>query len=90
MSGTLSKVAYKPVGLLLGVGAGMIAGILFKQVWRLASGDDDAPDATDEERGWGEVLAAAALQGAIFALVKAAVDRSGAVGVRKMTGQWPK
>ena len=90
MSGTLSKVAYKPVGLLLGAGAGMIAGILFKQVWRLPSGDDDAPDATDEERGWGEVLAAAALQGAIFALVKAAVDRSGAVGVRKMTGQWPK
>ena len=90
MSGTLSKVAYKPVGLLLGAGAGMIAGILFKQVWRLASGDDDAPDATDEERGWGEVLAAAALQGAIFALVKAAVDRSGAVGGRKMTGQWLK
>lgn len=89
MSGKLSKIAYKPVGLVLGVGAGVLAGFLFKEAWRLASGDDDAPEATDEDRGWGEVLAAAALQGAIFALVKAAVDRGGAAGVRKLTGQWP-
>lgn len=89
MSGKLGKVAYKPVGLLLGIGAGALAGFLFKEVWRLASGDDDAPNATDEDRGWGEVLAAAALQGAIFATVKALVDRGGAAGVRKITGEWP-
>lgn len=85
----MGKLAYKPVGLLLGVGAGALAGIIFRQVWKLASGDDDAPYATDEERGWGEVLVAAALQGAIFAVVKAAVDRGGAAGVRKITGAWP-
>lgn len=89
MSGKVSKLAYKPVGLLLGIGAGAVAGFVFKEVWKLAVGDDDAPNATDEDRGWGEVLAAAALQGAIFALVKAAVDRGGAVGVRRVTGQWP-
>jgi hypothetical protein len=85
----VSKIAYKPVGLLLGVAAGAIAGYAFREVWRMVAGDDEAPDATDEERGWGEILAAAALQGAIFALVKAAVDRGGAAGVRKLTGQWP-
>jgi hypothetical protein len=85
----MSKVAYKPVGLLLGVAGGALAGYLFKEAWKLAAGDDEAPDATDEERGWTEILAAAALQGAIFALVKAAVDRGGAVGVRRLTGQWP-
>jgi hypothetical protein len=89
VSGKVSKLAYRPVGLLLGLGAGAVAGFLFKEVWKLAAGDDDAPNATDEDRGWGEVLAAAALQGAIFSLVRAAVDRSGAVGVRKVTGQWP-
>ncbi len=89
MSGKVSKLAYKPVGLLLGIGAGAIASFVFKEVWRVAAGDDDAPNATDEDRGWGEVLAAAALQGAIFSLVKAAVDRGGASGVRKLTGQWP-
>ena len=89
MSRVVSKLAYKPVGLLLGVAAGAVAGFAFKEVWRIVSGDDDTPDATDEDRGWGEVLAAAALQGAIFALVKAAVDRGGATGVRRLTGQWP-
>jgi hypothetical protein len=89
VSGKLGKIAYKPVGILLGIGAGAVAGFVFKEIWKLASGDDDAPNATDEERGWGEILAASALQGAIFALVKAAVDRGGASGVRKLTGQWP-
>ncbi|HET9518414.1 MAG TPA: DUF4235 domain-containing protein [Actinoplanes sp.] len=89
MSSTLQKIAYRPVGILLGVAAGALAGAVSRQVWRLAAGDDDAPDATDEHRGWGEVLAAAALQGAIFAVVKAAVDRGGAAGVRKVTGEWP-
>ena len=89
MSPKLEKVAYKPVGILLGVAAGAVAGVIFKQVWKLASGDDDAPNATDEERGWTEIVAAAALQGAIFAVVKALVDRGGATGVRKLTGTWP-
>jgi hypothetical protein len=85
----VGKIAYKPVGILLGIGAGAIAGFAFKEVWKFATGDDDAPNATDEDRGWGEILAAAALQGAIFALVKAAVDRGGANSVRRLTGQWP-
>jgi len=90
VSKAINKAAYKPVGLLLGMGAGVLAGALFKKIWETASGDGEAPDPVDEERGWGEVLAAAALQGAIFAVVRAAVDRGGAVGVRRMTGHWPR
>jgi hypothetical protein len=89
LSKAINKVTYKPVGILLGIAAGSLAGLVFKQIWKLAAGDDDAPNATDEDRGWGEILAAAALQGAIFAIVKAAVDRGGATGVRKLTGDWP-
>ncbi|MDG4801647.1 DUF4235 domain-containing protein [Micromonospora sp. WMMD980] len=89
MSGRIGKAAYKPVGVLLGLAAGAVAGMVFRQVWKLAAGDDDAPSATDEDRRWGEVLAAAALQGAIFSAVRAAVDRGGAAGVRRLTGHWP-
>ncbi|MER5812563.1 DUF4235 domain-containing protein [Streptomyces sp. NPDC002033] len=84
-----AKIAYKPVGLALGAVSGMIAGAAFKQVWKIVEGEGDAPNATDEERSWQEVLIAAALQGAIFAVVKAAVDRSGAVATRRVTGTWP-
>jgi hypothetical protein len=89
MSGTAVKIAYKPVGLLLGAGAGVISGLIFKQVWKVAGHDEDAPHATDRDRGWTEILLAAAIQGAIFAVVKAAVDRAGAAAVQKATGQWP-
>ena len=89
MSKAINKVAYKPVGVLLGVTAGMLAGVVFRQIWKVTAGDGEAPNATDEDRGWGEILAAAALQGAIFSVVRAAVDRGGAVGVRRLTGRWP-
>ncbi|MFJ4632204.1 DUF4235 domain-containing protein [Streptomyces sp. NPDC088847] len=81
-----SKVAYKPVGLVLGALSGMAAGALFKQVWKTVGNDQDA---TDEDRSWREVLTAAVLQGAIFAGVKAAVDRGGAAATRRLTGNWP-
>jgi hypothetical protein len=83
------KVLYKPVSLVVSVLGGMLAGTIFKRVWKLAAGQDEAPTATDVRRGWPEVLAAAALQGAIFALVRAALDRGTAVGTRKLTGVWP-
>jgi hypothetical protein len=85
----MKKMLYKPLSLAFGVAGGVLAGIVFKQVWKVVAGEDDAPDATSEDYGWGEVLTAAALQGAIFAVVKAAVDRGGAEGVRKLTGEWP-
>ena len=89
MSPKLEKIAFKPINVFLGVAAGALAGVLFKQVWKLAAGEGDAPSAGDEDRQWAEILAAAALQGAIFAVTKAAVHRSGAIGVRKLTGAWP-
>lgn len=83
------KLVYKPIGLVGGAVAGVVAGAVFKQVWRVASGRPDAPNATDRDRGWAEILIAAALQGAVFGLVKAAVDRGGAHGVKALTGRWP-
>jgi hypothetical protein len=84
-----SKVLYRPVGFAFGALGGALAGVVFRRVWKTVAHEDDAPDATDEARRWGEVLAAAALQGAIFAVVKAIVERGGAQGVRRVTGTWP-
>ena len=83
------KILYKPVSIVISVLGGILAGAIFKRVWKIAAGEDEAPKATDARRGWREILTAAALQGAIFALVKAAVDRGAAEGMRKLTGVWP-
>lgn len=83
------RLLYKPFSMLVSVLGGVLAGAIFKRVWKLTAGEDEAPKATDAQRGWREVLLAATLQGAIFALVKAAVDRGAAEGVRRFTGTWP-
>lgn len=83
------KILYKPFGMVVSVLGGMVAGVIFKRIWRLAAHEDEAPDATDARRGWGEVLIAATLQGAIFALVKAAADRGAATATRRLIGIWP-
>jgi hypothetical protein len=85
----MTKVLYKLVSLAVSVLGGLVAGSIFKRVWKLAAGEDEAPTATDVRRGWREILLAATLQGAIFALVKAILDRSLAEGTRKLTGEWP-
>src|SRR5262249_5244370 len=69
----MSKRAHKPIGWVLGAAAGAVAGAVFKRVWHAVADQDEAPVAMDERSTWAEVLGAAALQGLIFAVVKAAV-----------------
>jgi hypothetical protein len=83
------KVLYRPFGLIVSVLGGLLAGMLFKRTWRTIAGEDDSPDATDRNRGWGEVITAAAIEGALFGAVKATVDRAGATGFARATGVWP-
>ena len=84
-----AKLAYRPVGLIGGVLAGIVSGAVFKQVWKRVANEEDAPDALQSEYSMKEVVLAAALQGAIFAATKAAIDRAGARGFTKLTGNWP-
>ncbi|MBK3587871.1 DUF4235 domain-containing protein [Streptomyces sp. MBT57] len=84
-----SRIAYKPVGFALGAVSGMIGGAAFKQAWKLIEGEGDAPDALDQHRPWREILLTAAVQGAIFSVVKTAVERSGAQATRHVTDTWP-
>jgi hypothetical protein len=85
----MNKLLYRLVSLGLSVVSGMIAGAMFKSVWKLIAREEDAPQATDPRRSWKEVLPAAALQGAVFATVKAAVERGAVQSGRKLTGSKP-
>jgi hypothetical protein len=78
------KLLYKPFGLVVSVLGGVIAGALFKRVWKVAAHEEEAPNRT-----WREVIAAAALQGAVFGGVRALIDRAGATGFARLTGVWP-
>jgi uncharacterized protein DUF4235 len=85
----MGKLLYKAIGMGVSVLGGILASAIFRRVWREATDEDEAPAATDARRSWSEVLIAAALQGAIFAVVKAVLDRGTATAARELTGTWP-
>jgi hypothetical protein len=83
------KLAYRPFGLLVSVLSGLAAGAIFRRLWRVVGNEETAPSATDPDRSWGEIAVAAALEGAVFGVVRAVIDRAGATGYARATGTWP-
>ena len=81
------KIFYRLLSLLVSVLGGIVAGAVFKKVWAMVSDEEEAPEATSPEYSTKEVLVAAVVHGAVFAGVKAAVDRAGAKGFKKITGK---
>ncbi|GAA0200344.1 DUF4235 domain-containing protein [Cytobacillus oceanisediminis] len=90
---TSAKVLYRPVGLVSSILGGLFASMIFKQVWKRVSPSTDAsgdvPGPLQSEYPFKEIMLAAVLQGAIYAAVKAVIDRQGARTFEKVTGEWP-
>jgi hypothetical protein len=86
-----AAVLYRPVGLASSLVAGLIAGRIFDQVWKKARPGTvgDPPGPLETEYPLKEILAAAAVQGAIFAVVRTIVNRQGARVFERWTGEWP-
>lgn len=62
----MKKRSFRALSLVLSVPSGLLASAVFKQVWKLLASEEEAPEATDPERSWQEILLAAALHGAVF------------------------
>ncbi|HET9172920.1 MAG TPA: DUF4235 domain-containing protein [Actinospica sp.] len=62
----------KPAGAV----AGSVGGIAFRSLWRSIDHGHEVPESTDTTRSWRAVLPAAALQGAVFAVLHALVERA--------------
>ncbi|KHL18911.1 uncharacterized protein DUF4235 [Mumia flava] len=84
-----AKLAYRPVGIVSGIAGGMAAAAIFKKVWAKVDDSDEKPDPLSSAYGWREILLAAAIQGLIYGVVKASIDRAGAQGFHRFTGEWP-
>ena len=86
-----AALLYRPVGLASSLVGGLIAGMVFKQVWWLAAPgpQSDPPKALETEYPFKQILLAAVIQGAIFSAVKTIIDRQGARLFERATGEWP-
>ncbi|QEC47494.1 DUF4235 domain-containing protein [Baekduia soli] len=82
------KLVYKPIGIVLGILAGLVSKKLFNVVWGIFD-EEEPPKPTTQDAEWSKVLAAAAVQGVTFKVTRAAVDRAGAKGWTHLFGVWP-
>lgn len=83
------KLAYKPVGLGGSFLAASAASAVVRQIWRRVADEDEAPGPLEADSSLQRVLLAAAIQGVVFGVVRALVERGGARFFEKLTGEWP-
>lgn len=79
---------YKPWSIAFGVVGGLIASRLFTALWT-ALAHQEKPEPLAKQASWKAILPAAALEGAIYAGVKAAAQRGSAQAFEHRTGVWP-
>ncbi|MDX6603357.1 MAG: hypothetical protein QOF13_2559 [Solirubrobacterales bacterium] len=82
------KVLFAPIGILAGLAAGFAAQKGFERIWA-AIDDEDPPEVEDRRVSYPKLIAALALEGAVFRLVKGMVDRGARSGFASVTGTWP-
>jgi hypothetical protein len=82
------KFLFLPISILGSLLAGFVGKKVFDQVWGLID-DEEPPDSKYREITWGKLLAAAAVQGAIFRAVKEATDHGSRRAFMSLTGTWP-
>jgi hypothetical protein len=84
----MSKLIFKPFGLIAGLGAGFTARKLFQRVWSVI--DNERPPAPDERAaGMRRLALALAIEGAVFRLVKGLTEHGSRRAFAGLTGFWP-
>jgi hypothetical protein len=82
------KLLFAPVGIGAGLLAGFAAQKAFEALWAVFD-DEEAPEPDQRDVEWPKLIAALAIEGAVFRIVKGAVDHSARSGFASLTGRWP-
>jgi hypothetical protein len=82
------RFLFAPLGIAAGLAAGFAAQKGFERIWA-AFDDEEAPEPEDRDVSYPKLLAALAVEGAIFRLVKGMTDRGARLGFASLTGAWP-
>ncbi|MBA3300548.1 MAG: DUF4235 domain-containing protein [Thermoleophilaceae bacterium] len=84
----MGKLLFIPVSVITALITGQIAKKVFDQIWGLID-DEEPPEAKHKEVEWPKVIAAAALQGAIFKAARVATDHGSRRAYYNLIGSWP-
>jgi hypothetical protein len=84
----MSKILFAPFSVLGGIIAGAVGKKAFTGLWGVID-DEQPPDPKYRDIGWGKLIAALLIEGAIFRAVRGIFDHAARRGFRRLTGRWP-
>jgi hypothetical protein len=84
----MGKLLFIPVSVAGGITAGIVGKKLFERVWGLID-DEEPPDPKHRETTWPKLIAAMALEGAIFRTTRGVIDHGARRSFARFTGGWP-
>jgi hypothetical protein len=82
------KFIFAPIGIVAGLIAGMAGKKAFERLWA-AIDDEEPPEPDSRDAPLVKLIAALAVEGAIFRVVKGLTDHGTRSGFEKLTGRWP-
>ena len=84
----MDKILFTPISVGSGLVAGMIGRRLFSALWGLVD-DEQAPRPEHRRVPPVKLVAALAIEGALFALIRGLVDHGSRHAYLRLTGAWP-
>jgi len=84
----MKKIAFIPFSILGGFIAGFVGSKIFEQIWGLID-DEEPPEPKHREIRYAKLVAALALEGAIFRVLRGLVDNQSRRVFARATGEWP-
>ncbi len=85
---SVAKTFYKPLALASSIGGGLVAGKIFSEIWQRANpAGTEPPDPEDLQTSMKEIFVAAAIQGVIVGVVRAALARGQAKGFAALANE---
>jgi Protein of unknown function (DUF4235) len=79
---------FAPIGVAAGLVAGLVGKKAFERVWS-AIDEEEPPQPEHREFQWPKLIAALAMEGAIFRLAKGLTDHGARRTFWALTGSWP-
>jgi Protein of unknown function (DUF4235) len=84
----MGKLLFTPLRIAGGLLAGFVGKKLFEQIWGLID-KEEPPEAKHQDISVWKMIAALAIEGAIFRAVRGAIDHYARRSYARLTGSWP-
>lgn len=84
----MSRILFAPISVAFSFLAGLVGKRLFEHLWA-AIDENEPPEPGHRQSSLRKIVVAAALQGAVFRVVRALTDRGTRRAFAGVTGSWP-